>query len=155
MGKMDRKFLKHVEALRPKIRELLKTKGIKVCERRGPDIPDRGVYLLSEGRRHVYVGRSNGIHQRLGRHCRDSSRHNAASFAFLLAREELGFKRHQFTREALMRKKGFSAAFNRAKTRIRNMTLRYVGEGDATRQALLEIYVAVVLGTRYNDFDTH
>jgi len=35
------------------------------------------------------------------------------------------------------------------------MKLRYIKETDATGQAPLEIYVAVVLQTRYNDFGTH
>jgi len=35
------------------------------------------------------------------------------------------------------------------------MELGYVEEVDALRQTLLEIYVAVVLKTPYNDFDTH
>jgi hypothetical protein len=35
------------------------------------------------------------------------------------------------------------------------MDLRYVVEGDPLRQALLEIYVAVVLETQCNDFETH
>ncbi len=49
----------------------------------------------------------------------------------------------------------FAAAFIAAKERIRRMEYRYVEEGDQSRQALLEIYCAVVLGTPYNDFDTH
>lgn len=49
----------------------------------------------------------------------------------------------------------FRSAFKRAKTRIRNMEVRYVAEKDPTRQALLEIYVAVMLRARYNDFDNH
>jgi hypothetical protein len=35
------------------------------------------------------------------------------------------------------------------------MDVRYVEEKDALRQALLEIYVSVVLKTPYNDFETH
>ena len=35
------------------------------------------------------------------------------------------------------------------------MQVRYVEEIDPLRQALLEIYVAVVLKTPYNDFNTH
>jgi hypothetical protein len=35
------------------------------------------------------------------------------------------------------------------------MELRYVEEKDQLRQALLEIYVAVVLQTPHNDFETH
>ncbi len=35
------------------------------------------------------------------------------------------------------------------------MQVRYVEERDPLRQALLEIYVALVLKTPYNDFNTH
>jgi hypothetical protein len=104
---MDARFRLHVDALRPSLRKLLTMPPVRVCDRSAQNIPDRGVYLLSEGRTHVYVGRSNAIQKRLSRHCRNSSRHNSASFAFLLARETLGFKRHQFTREALMQNKKF------------------------------------------------
>jgi len=49
----------------------------------------------------------------------------------------------------------FAAAFQAAKKRIREMEYRYVEEIDQNRQALLEIYCAVVLRTPYNDFGTH
>ena len=35
------------------------------------------------------------------------------------------------------------------------MHYRYVQEDDQNRQALLEIYAAVALETKYNDFGTH
>ncbi len=35
------------------------------------------------------------------------------------------------------------------------MEYRYVEEPDQNRQALLEIYCAIVLDTPYNDFGTH
>ena len=35
------------------------------------------------------------------------------------------------------------------------MQVRYVHEPEPLQQTLLEIYVAVVTGARYNDFDTH
>ena len=35
------------------------------------------------------------------------------------------------------------------------MDIRFVEETDAVRQALLEIYVALALGTTFNDFDNH
>jgi hypothetical protein len=41
------------------------------------------------------------------------------------------------------------------KARLRQMSVRFVEEADATRQCLLEVYVAVVLEARYNDFDNH
>jgi hypothetical protein len=45
----------------------------------------------------------------------------------------------------------FAEAFQQAKARVRNMDLRFVEEADLTRQALLEIYVSVVLRTKYNE----
>jgi hypothetical protein len=59
------------------------------------------------------------------------------------------------SRVALSADSKFAAAFVKAKTRIRNMQIRYVEERDSLRQALLEIYVAVVLKTPHNDFNTH
>jgi hypothetical protein len=49
----------------------------------------------------------------------------------------------------------FSPAFIRAKARLLDMDLRFIEEPDPVRQALLEIYVAVVLKTPYNDFENH
>ena len=46
-------------------------------------------------------------------------------------------------------------AFMLAKSRIRNMEIRYAKESSPRRQALLEMYVAIVLDTSYNDFETH
>lgn len=151
---MDQRFREHVDALRPLFERLRAMTPIRVCDRAGANIPDRGVYLLSEGKQHLYVGRSNDIHGRLARHCRPSSSENAASFAFLLAREAAGNPRG--TRRDLMdNNRKVRAEFGRAKTRIGSMNLRYVEECDPTRQALLEIYVAVVMKARYNDFDNH
>jgi hypothetical protein len=46
-------------------------------------------------------------------------------------------------------------AYEAAKKRIKKMDVRWIQEPDPTRQALLEIYVSVVLKTPFNDFDTH
>ena len=54
-----------------------------------------------------------------------------------------------------MQQPDFSAAFTAAKARIRGMHYRYVEEVEQNRQALLEIYAAVALETKYNDFGTH
>ena len=83
-----------------------------------------------------------------------------AAFAFRLAREATGnliatYKRGEGSRTSLMENQAFIKAFTDAKARIRSMDLRFVEESDPTRQALLEIYVSVVLSTPYNDFDTH
>lgn len=123
-------------------------------------MPLAGVYLLSEVGRHLYVGRSNHIRRRIGRHCRPGATHRMAAFAFRLARETTGnlvatYKKGEGSRLTLMENDVFVSAFTAAKARIRLMDLRFVEESDPVRQALLEIYVAVVLATPYNDFDTH
>jgi hypothetical protein len=120
----------------------------------------RGVYLLSEEDKNFYVGRSNFISKRLSRHCRPGATHRMAAFAFRLARIETGnlkatYKKGAGSRAALMEDPGFLAAFRRAKDRIGKMAVRFVEENDPIKQALLEIYVSVVLQTPHNDFDNH
>jgi hypothetical protein len=96
----------------------------------------------------------------LRQHSIPSSRHNQAVFAFRLAREATGKLEAAYSGEgrrvALATDDPiFAVAFDSAKTRVRSMHVRYVQETDPLRQALLEIYAAVVLGTPYNDFNTH
>ncbi|MGD1149342.1 MAG: GIY-YIG nuclease family protein [Thermoanaerobaculaceae bacterium] len=122
-------------------------------------MPDRGIYLFSEKGKHLYVGRSNHLRQRLQGHCRLSGSHFKATFAFLIARHRTRQTRATYqsagSRMALTKDKTFARQFAAAKRRVARMEIRFVEETDATRQALLEIYAAVALGTRYNDFDTH
>jgi hypothetical protein len=124
------------------------------------DMPQSGVNLFTEAGRHLYVGRSNGLRARYGRHCRPGATHRQAAFAFQLAREVTGHTNAAYragagSRAGLILDRPFAAAFTAAKERIRKMEYRYVEEADQNRQALLEIYCAVVLGTPYNDFRTH
>jgi hypothetical protein len=124
------------------------------------DMPRSGVYLFSEKGRHLYVGRSNTLRKRHGRHCRPGATYKQAAFAFLLAREATGRLKASYrpgsdSRKGLMGDPIFAAAFEAAKARIRSMDYRYVEECDQNKQALLEIYCAIVLGTPYNDFGTH
>jgi predicted GIY-YIG superfamily endonuclease len=156
---MDEVFVGHVKALRPKLERLLAMTPL-TPESLPRHMPSAGVYVLSEGDRHLYVGRSNGIRRRIGRHCRPGATHRMAAFAFRLAREETGnlvasYKKGEGSRAGLMQNRAFADAFTTAKARIRAMDLRFVEESDPVRQTLLEVYVAVVLGTPYNDFDTH
>jgi len=58
-------------------------------------------------------------------------------------------------RKALSVDPHFGPAFTSAKARVRDMQVRFVEENDPICQALLEIYVAIVLKTRHNDFDNH
>jgi hypothetical protein len=92
-------------------------------------------------------------------HSTAGAQHNQAVFAFKLAREVTGRTAAAYSTEgsriSLSADPVFLKAFTQAKARVRNMDLHFVEEADPLRQALLEIYVAVVLGTKYNDFDTH
>lgn len=120
----------------------------------------RGVYLFSEGGQHLYVGRTNDVKGRYGRHCRRGASHRMAAFAFRLAREATGqmkatYRPGEGSRNALAIEPTFKAAFDAAKARIRAMEFRYVEEADPVRQCVLEIYCAVALATPYNDFDNH
>jgi hypothetical protein len=123
-------------------------------------MPKQGVYLFSEGDLHLYVGRSNKIRSRYGRHCNPGATHRMAAFAFKLAREATGnlvatYKAGEFSRNGLMLNPDFSSAFVAAKARIREMDFRFVEETDQNAQALLEIYCTLALNARYNDFNTH
>lgn len=155
---MDKRFADLVAELDPAYRRLLAMAPRKPLELpRG--VPQAGIYLLSESRRHLYVGRSNRIRERLSNHCRESATHRTAAFAFRLAREATGHTRATYrpqgSRADLMRNPAFAKAFEAAKARIRAMDVRFVEETDPTRQCVLEVYVAVVLQTPYNNFDTH
>jgi len=155
---MDARFRELVDSLEPQYQKLLAMQPLKY--RALPrQLPSRGIYLFSEGPRHLYVGRTNRLRQRLQNHCRPSGTHFTATFAFRIARQETGRLRATYakagSRAALTDDAAFSQAFGRAKTRVAAMDIRYVEETDPARQALLEIYAARVLETPYNDFDTH
>jgi predicted GIY-YIG superfamily endonuclease len=155
---MDPTFKSHVEALHPLFEQLVAMEPVKIC-RLPRDAPRRGIYLFSEHGIHFYVGRTNRMSARLQEHCRPSSSHDSASFAFLLAREATGMMTASYqkagARKALCNDPKFRQAFLAAKQRVREMDVRYVEERDPTRQALLEIYAAISLQTRYNSFENH
>jgi hypothetical protein len=155
---MDERFREHVEALVPKLALLLSTPPVTVATLPGT-MPARGIYLFSEGNRHLYVGRTNTLRKRLQNHCRPSSTHFQATFAFRLAREATGNLRATYkatgSRTGLLLEPSFAQAFSDAKARLRRMSVRFVEETDAIRQCLLEVYAAVVLEARYNDFENH
>ncbi|WP_455918774.1 hypothetical protein [Ensifer canadensis] len=120
-----------------------------------------GVYLMSEGGDHLYVGRSNDIVGRFYAHRRESSGDGVAAFAFRLACMTSGrtnvsyLSGHRDTRKMKMADPDFRSHFTNAKARIRAMDFRYVAESDPVNQAILEVYCAVALGTPHNTFDNH
>jgi hypothetical protein len=118
-----------------------------------------GVYLFSEGDIHFYVGRTTNLRQRLRNHCGVSSADNQAVFAFKLARHAtkniMASYAGDGTRKKLLEDPTFAKAFLDSKARVRSMKLRYVEEPAPLRQALLDIYAATLLKTKFNDFETH
>ena len=155
---MHPKFAAVVKSLEPKFRLLMRMKPVRYGAL-PKEMPLCGIYLFSDGKKHLYVGRSRSIRKRLGRHCRQGATYRMGALAFRLAREATGrlkaTYRAEGSRAQLMTDPMFSAAFDKAKTRVRKMDIRFVEEADPLRQCVLEVYVAVALGTPYNDFDTH
>ncbi len=116
-------------------------------------MPAQGVYLFSENDMHLYVGRSNKIRSRYGRHCNPGTTHRMAAFAFTLAREATGqtvasYKAGDDSRSGLMLSPDFVPASTAAKQRARAMDFRFVKKTDQNAQALLEIYCTLALGAR-------
>ena len=155
---MHESFRQHVESLHPSFENLLACPSFTFATL-PKNLPLAGVYVFSEQGKDLYVGRTNNIRSRIQQHCRPGSGHNTAPFAFRLAREAQNILKATYTavgsRENLLRDTAFSDAFIAAKARVRAMDVRVVEESNPLRQALLEMYIAIVLNAPYNDFDNH
>jgi len=153
---MNPRFQAFIEQLEPKFQRLVSMHTVKVASL-PRQMPKAGVYVFYEEGKPLYVGRTNRMKQRTKYHSRESA--DDAPLAFRLAREATGYTEATYqkrgSRKDLLSKLDFREAFSEAKARIREMDIRYVEETDQVKQALLEIYVAVVLDTPYNDFKTH
>ena len=155
---MNEIFRQHIDSLEPSFQRLIQMVPVTV-ETLPMDTPMSGIYLFTESQKHLYVGRTNTIRKRLQNHCRPSSGHNSATFAFRLARQITGqiiaTYKEQGSRSALENDPQFSPVFIEQKTRVKNMHVRYVSESDPMKQALLEMYVSISLATPHNNFDNH
>ena len=155
---MHEVFRQYVEPLHSRFERLLGMSPVKIASL-PKNHPQDAVYLFSEDNKHWYVGRTRRLRNRLQVHSRPSSKQNQASFAYRLACEATGRTKAAYTtqdsRESREGDPRFNEEFIKAKARIRDMDVRFVEETDSCRQALLEIYTAVVLNTKYNDFKTH
>ncbi|MDD4861140.1 MAG: hypothetical protein PHI33_03435 [Smithellaceae bacterium] len=153
---MDEKFKTLIEGLHMKYESLIAMPPVTI-DTAPNDCPIGGVYLFSENGKHLYAGRTKRkIKTRLKGHV---STAKDCPFAWHLAREKTGSTRATYKKEGsrnhLLSQPRFKQAYEEAKTRIRKMDVRFVGEPDPLKQALLEIYVAVVSKAKFNDFDTH
>jgi len=154
---MDSRFARYIENLHEKYVQLMAMEPVTM-ESPLHNTPEGGVYLFSEGASHLYVGRSKRkLNKRLHGHIRKSAKDSP--LAFKLARKATGQTVTSYSgdyiREKLLSAPEFLKVYQDAKERIRRMNIRWVHEPEPTKQALLEIYVSVVLETPYNDFDTH
>ena len=155
---MNPKFAALAESLEPSFQKLIEMPSVTAASL--PRVmPTRGIYLFSDDAKHLYVGRSNNIRRRIGLHCRPGSQHNQATFAFRMTRLQTGWTEAAYTtigsRSELVKDPNFGLVFSECKASIRQFDLRFVEELDATRQALLEIYVATVLDKPFNYFENH
>lgn len=155
---MSDRFKEIIETLEEKFHELLESTPVKY-ENLPKNMPKRGIYLLTDVKEHLYVGRSNNIRQRLTNHVRASSKHNQATFAFRISRKVTGKEKASYTlkdsRVDLENDPLFNKEFAKAKLKIKNMDIRYIEVNDPIHQALLEVYIATELQTPYNDFENH
>jgi len=153
---MNNRFQKLIDTLPDKYQTLMNMQPVTV-DTAPRNTPKGGVYLFSEGNTHLYAGRTKRlIRDRLKDHvCSDDD----CPYAWHLAREKTGHQKATYktegSRKRLLLLPEFRDAYDSAKERIRRMDVRYVGESDPLCQALLEIYVAVESGARFNDFGTH
>ena len=152
---MDSKFKDLVDGQQQKYEALIGMTPVAV-DTAPKDTPKGGVYLFSEGGRNLYTGRTKRlIRDRLKDHV---STADDCPFAWRLARARMGEKatyKIKGSRKELLKDPAFKAEYEKSKARIRKMQVRYVGEDDPLKQALLEIYVAFVSEAEHNDFDTH
>ncbi len=150
---MSPDFREAVESLHPKFEHLMATPYYVS----GSLLPKQGIYVFFESGKALYVGRSNNIPNRRRQHTGIGSQINQAVLATLIAREETqrSADYRKGAHERRLADLKFMDAFKRAKDRVRAMDFRAVEECDQTRQTLLEVYCAITLKTKYNDFGTH
>ncbi len=107
-----------------------------------------GLYIFYEAKTPVYVGISKTIIGRIKQHMR-GKRHNESSLAYRIFREERVFEGPRLNDE-----------YEKDRERIQRMmreewTFKIIPEKEPYERYFLEIYLAIKLKTRWNDFDTH
>ncbi len=135
---MDPKFAAYVETLQGSFERLRtpRPEGERLPRGKVP-----GVYLFSEGGKALYVGRSNDIRGRYGRHCNPGATFRMAAFAIRLTKDSMGRGRATYRKGEgvgpwLKSDPAAREEFARQKRRIREMDFSYVKEDHPIRQCL-------------------
>ncbi len=153
---MKDKFSEYIQRMPVLLNEL---KGKPLLNRNElGDVPKSGVYVFYREGKPLYVGRSNRLKERIQEHGRPSSDHYSATLAFNIAKEMVNYKRNEHrvtTRNDLEKAPGFEKAFFLARKQVAEMQVKVIEIKDQITQALFEIYTALTLNTKYNDFGTH
>ena len=155
---MNERFKKLTDRMPLRLQALLEQPLIAIDDIGITQVPQKGVYVFFEGNKPIYVGRSNRLKKRLKEHSQRSSDHYSATLAFRIAKQNtltLPKKEKKQTNEQLMKNRDFVEEFEAAKDRIARTKIRFIGIEGQIEQAMFEIYAALALNTRYNDFGTH
>jgi len=145
--------------LRPLLQSLWAAPSAPRLEHVEPIPKEAGVYLFTAAGKPIYVGQTRNLRRRLADHCRPSSGHNKASFAFLRAKKLYEAKQNENyagTRAALEVAESFPQLFDEAKTDVARMDVRFTTCCDAELRTVFEVYAAELLDTKeFNIFETH
>jgi hypothetical protein len=119
-------------------------------------VPDRGIYIFYDGKKPIYVGRSERMRSRLREHSQQSSGHTSATFAFNLAKsraKKLGID-ISGNRKILEQDPHFSPIYKEEKTRVSKMKIKVIRIDNPIKQTLFEVYASMELKTQ-QDWGTH
>ncbi|MFA5267954.1 MAG: hypothetical protein WC379_08275 [Methanoregula sp.] len=121
--------------------------------------PDKGIYAFFENGNALYVGCTDRMKERVKEHGRLGSRHNSATFAFILAKEEAEKSPKKIDleqdRDVLERDPAFKPIYDEMKERVSKMQIKVVEVEDPVEQTFFEVYAALELGTLYNEWRCH
>ena len=151
---MNANFQAIIEQMEPFLESLKSCQPFTWDNLRG--LPQKDVYAFYENGEAIYVGRSNGMRQRIRQHGADSSRNGSATFAFKLLLEEIGEPgNHRSSAPRKELEERHSEEYAKQKHRIQNMRVRVVEIEDQRVQTIFETYAILALDTTlYNTFYT-